>query len=490
MEMVLKELVWFAPLVVVGVAALLAVRLLLPRTWAVARQTLAEALRMKIAFFFGALMVLGFWAAATSQGDGTVSGRIQSFLVYALMAASFLLSLLSIFLSRSLSEEVVHHQILMLMAKPIPRWQYLLGKWLGVVLLDAVLLALIGAGTYGTVRYLAAQPPLNEYDAGRLEHEVLTARHATPFVIPTDLFWEEANRMYDENLAEGLYDHIDNLKPDEIKKGLYAKVEARWRNVPVAQYRDFVFKGVLCDRKPTSYVQLRYKAQANRYPPDEVLRTQWVAGDPNGTTEVYAQGRADVVGRFHTIPFPADAVTKDGTLTVRFINFNPDEDRPQFNNMLFFEGPRGVEALFKVGTFGGNLLRALLLVLCRLMFLTAVALLFATIFSFPVACLCSFTVYVLASIRQYLGDALEYLKDAGEAVAVFKTAFSWLLKFLYLLVPNFARYDAVELLADGRNVTLAWVLQSMLYMMVIGTGLALLIGCLLLYRREVSETSI
>ena len=151
--------------------------------WAVARQTLAEAIRMKIAVFFIVLMVLGFWGATRTQGDGTVSGRVQSFLAYSLTSIGVLLSLLSIFLSRSLSDELVQRQILVLMTKPIPRWQYLVGKWLGVVMLDAGLLALTGAGVYLTVtQYLARRPALNVYDRQRLINEVLTARHSSPWL--------------------------------------------------------------------------------------------------------------------------------------------------------------------------------------------------------------------------------------------------------------------------------------------------------------------
>ncbi len=269
------------------------------------------------------------------------------------------------------------------------------------------------------------------------------------------------------------------------------RVESRWRNVPVGDYRDFEFKDVLCDRSPGNVIQLRYKAQANIYPPDEILRTLWVAGNPDKGTEVSQLRRADVYGRFHTIPFPASVVAKDGTLRVRFVNVNPYPypDHEQYDNMLLFEGKRGVEVLFAVGSFGGNLIRALLMILCRLMFLTAVALLFSTVFSFPVACLCSFTVYVLATIRQFLDDALDFL-SGDAALEGFKAVFSGLLRVLYLMIPDFARYDSVELIADGRNVTLMWLIQANLWLVAIGTSLVMLLACLLFYRREVSEVSV
>ncbi len=456
--------------------------------WAVARQTLAEAIRMKIAVFFIVLMVLGFWGATRAQGDGTVSGRVQSFLAYSLTSIGVLLSLLSIFLSRSLSDELVQRQILVLMTKPIPRWQYLVGKWLGVVMLDAGLLALTGAGVYLTVtQYLARQPALNVYDHQRLVNEVLTARHSSPFKVPD--FTAEANRLFNRNVEEGKYDQWESFNPQKEKKRLRQYVEMRWRTVPVHDYRDFEFHNLLCDRSPDSWIQLHYRAKANRYPPDEILRSFWVIGDPEKNTAGYTKRRRDVGDRWHTMSIPADAIAADGTLRVRFVNINRFEGELQFNNLFIFEGDRAVEALFVVGSFGGNLVRALLLVQCKLMFLSAVALAFATVFSFPVACLCSITVYVLAATRGFVGDAFEMLGKEG-AVGAFREGFNWLLKGFYLLVPDFASYNPIELVVDGRNVTLMWVLWGALWLGLIGTGLLLLIACVLFYRREVSEVSV
>jgi len=490
MGLISKELVWFVPFVLAGAAGLVAVRFLLPRVWAVARHTLAEALRLKIAVFFIVLMVLGFVAATTTEGDGTVSGRIQSFLVYSTTLVGLLLALLSIFLSRSVSEELVGRQMLVLMTKPLPRWQYLTGKWLGVTLLNTLLLALTGTGIYLTVRVMAAQPPLNEYDAARLEHEVMTARHVVPFELPRDVFRRETDLLFKRNMEEGRYDGIDGFDPRAERDRLYKYVEGRWRNVPFGQYRDFRFSNVLCERDPETFIQVRYKAQANTFPPDEVLRTRWIAGDPSRGTRLQTQDRRDVRGRFHTVPFSADTVAPDGTLNVRVVNVNPFyPEEPQFDYILHFEGLRGVEVFFRVGTFEGNLLRALLIVHCKLMFLTAVALLFVTVFSFPVACLCSVTIYVLAAVRGYLKDALGFLEE-GSVVTVFKTVFTGVLKVLYLVIPDFAAYNPTETLADGRNVTLAWLLLAVLYLVIIGTSAAMLIACLLFHRREVSEVSV
>ncbi len=478
----------FSVIVLVCVAGYWLLRALAPCILAVARQTLAEALRMKIAAFFIVLMLLGFWAATSTKGDGTVSGQVQSFLAYSITTLAILLSLLTVFLARSLSDELVHRQILMLMAKPLARWQYVAGKWLGIVALNGAILSLVGTGIFLTVTlYLAKQPPSDPIDAERLTKQVLIARHASPLRVPD--FSRQARQTFNANLEEGRYDEVENLDAQKEIENLKKMIGARWAVVPPLSYRDFEFDNVLCDRSPDSRIQIHYKAEADRYPPDEVLRSLWRAGDPSKGAAEYDFPRRDVGDRFHAIGVPADAVAPDRTFQVRFMNFNPFEGEPQFDSLFVFQGPQAVEVLFEVGTFGGNLIRLLLLVEFKLMFLAAASLMFATVFSFPVATLCSLTVYVLAASRSFIAESFDMLDDEGVA-GFFGWSFSFLLKGLYLIVPNFSAYNVTDLLVDGRNITLVWVAHGLLWLVGVSTSLALLMGCILFQRREVAEVSV
>jgi len=120
------------------------------RIAAVARTTIAEGVRVKFASGFAIVILIAiplFWL--TAEGDGTVKGRIQMFITYSLGFASFMLALLTIFFScRSLSVEIGSRQIYAIASKPMPRWQILAGKWLGVMLFDVVLLLVVFLGTW------------------------------------------------------------------------------------------------------------------------------------------------------------------------------------------------------------------------------------------------------------------------------------------------------------------------------------------------------
>ncbi len=128
------------------------------RIFAVARVTLAEGLRTRIAAGFAIIILVSiplFWL--TAEGDGTIKGRVQMFLAYSMGFAGFLLALLTIFFScRSLSMEIAKRQIYAVACKPIPRWQILVGKWTGVMTLNVALVIIACLSAYaGTVTILS-----------------------------------------------------------------------------------------------------------------------------------------------------------------------------------------------------------------------------------------------------------------------------------------------------------------------------------------------
>lgn len=464
--------------------------------WAIARQTVSEGIRMKIAVVFLvllALVVLGLPFSIT--GDASVTGAVQSFMSYGLTATGVLLGMLTVFMSRSLSDELVNRQLFLVLTKPVPRWQFILGKWLGMSMLNATFLSFAGASVYGMVHYIKANhPPIDErYDLVELNREVLVARHALT-AVPPDVD-RLAEIEFERNREEGLYDNVPDFSPDVERHRLASKYDARWRVVGPQDSRVFNFENVLCDRSADSRLQIRYKTQVGRYPPDEIFRALWRVGDPMKGTAVYDIPIRQFVDRYHTIRVPADAVAKDLSLKVQFFNYNPYEGEPQFPNIMEFRASDPVEVLFIVGSFEGNLFRLLILMMCKLSFLAAVALLAATAFSFPVACLASFTVYVLAGARAFLTEALDFASD--DYAGLFSSPKEFFLEIMIFgydalrwVIPDFAGYDGVETLVNGRNVGLVWVLQGVVDLVLIRTLLVLGLAMLLFHRREVAEISV
>lgn len=146
------------------------------RIVAIARTTIAEGVRTKAASGFALLVLLSvpvFWCIA--EGDGTIKGQVQMFMTYSLGFAGFVLSLLTIFFScRSLSNEIATRQIYGIVSKPVPRWQILIGKWVGVMSLNVVLLGLVGLGTYVGTKAITWQ------FKNHLRHELIASGGLTP----------------------------------------------------------------------------------------------------------------------------------------------------------------------------------------------------------------------------------------------------------------------------------------------------------------------
>jgi len=171
---------------------------------AVARTVLTEAVRMKLSGVFIVLLVFGLAGLpALLDPQEELRYRVQSFLQYAMGGTYVLVAMLTLFFSvATVAFEQRDKIIWQTMTKPVGAWQYVLGKWLGIVTLNACLLGVCGAGIFMFTEYLRAQPAIGErvaYDSGAagpisedrliLETRVLTARRvvgATPPVLPDD----------------------------------------------------------------------------------------------------------------------------------------------------------------------------------------------------------------------------------------------------------------------------------------------------------------
>ncbi len=233
------------------------------RVWAVARYTLAQCLRTKVAAVFivllaGALVALPF----TLKGDGTLAGQIRTFLAYSTSATAVLLSLVTILLGVGVvAGDVKGKHVFLLASKPVGRSQYILGRWLGIVLLNAILLAIAGAAVYGTAQHLrrGEAPELTDPEARRrdrlaVENEVFASRAK---ISPEPATAEQERRMSAElqRLGEsGLQEAVKaqmaeaGQSEQEARDAILAAIAKRVRegiqSIGPYQQRRWTFKGV------------------------------------------------------------------------------------------------------------------------------------------------------------------------------------------------------------------------------------------------------
>lgn len=150
---------------------------------AVARQTLAQCLRMKIAVVFIALLVLMLLLVSTQmKGDGTLAGLIRTFLSYSTGIMGIILSVVTILIGASLvSNDIQKKTIFSVTTKPVARWQYIVGRWLGLVAMSGALLLVSAGVIYVVSQQMRSQGEVSgqevtPIDRLAVESEVFAAR--------------------------------------------------------------------------------------------------------------------------------------------------------------------------------------------------------------------------------------------------------------------------------------------------------------------------
>ncbi|MHC4509069.1 MAG: ABC transporter permease, partial [Planctomycetota bacterium] len=168
------------------------------RIWAVATNTIRQALRMRVACVFVILLLVLLPALGiTTTGDETLKGRLQTFVSYGLSLTSFLLCLLTIIVSiYSVTSDIDQRQIYTVISKPIRRSQFLLGKLLGVVVLDVLLLALFSVIIYAITVYTPRFRDFPEIELTEAHNQFLTARAA--LTVPEVDVTPEVKARYEE----------------------------------------------------------------------------------------------------------------------------------------------------------------------------------------------------------------------------------------------------------------------------------------------------
>src|ERR1035437_325821 len=139
-------------------------------------------LTWKAAFRFRLFLVVAVVLIASVIGlpilikdDGTARGFTQILLTYTLSTITALLGLSTLWLScGTLARDIEECQMQMVAVKPIARWQIWLGKWLGIMLMNTLLLALAGGAGFVLLQWRARKLPAEQLTV--LRNEVLVAR--------------------------------------------------------------------------------------------------------------------------------------------------------------------------------------------------------------------------------------------------------------------------------------------------------------------------
>jgi len=144
------------------------------RITAIATNTLTELTRQRV-FYVLLIFALGLIGSSVFMARFTFQQEFQILKDVSLGAMSIFSSLLAIIASaRLISQDIEDRTIYTILAKPIPRFEYVLGKLAGVLLLLAISMAVM-AVLFAAVLYFREQAVLSETvrEMSRAPHEQL-----------------------------------------------------------------------------------------------------------------------------------------------------------------------------------------------------------------------------------------------------------------------------------------------------------------------------
>ena len=407
--------------------------------WPIAKQTLKAAIRYRFVVAMAvALLVIVFGIPLLVKSDGTAKGTVQIVLTYTLGSTTALLGIASLWMGcGTLAREIEDNVMQMVAVKPIARWRVWLGKWLGIMLLNAALLLPTGLAIFFLINARADSSELNEPEKAKLQNEVLVSRSSVREPKPDFTLSRQRAYDYSKLVEQGKSDnrytpaeqalrmsvtqpeHVLSLRPDytrlieqnanapsgeliqqieELEHQALQVSKGSREIVMPGQVRTWVFQidSNKVDRINENPIYLRFKFNAgDEYDPKSHL-CNWSVGA--GTGKRWPPDREFdemTIGSsvFQELELPAGIVPDKGEnrglVKVSFANLN---DKP-----ILFLMDDGPVILYHDGGFGMNLLRGLMIIFFWLGLISAIGLMASSFLSFPVATFMSLGILLISA---------------------------------------------------------------------------------------------
>jgi len=451
--------------------------------WAVTRTMMIEVFRMKGLQLFLAIFTLAYtvgfayWLQSTG---GFVNEKVQTFISYSLATLMTILSFLTIFISiYSISRDLKNKDIYSITTKPISRGGYMFGKMFAMVLLNCFWLTIssvliyaisIGLGEYGSFKASKGFIKTNEIDSDNLRQFVYVARQSvTPDKV--DNYAEalaSVNKVLEEKIKVEKIKDGDQISKLRNRMLVNKMMQLDKKGVSVDQGRHYLwhFKNINMPDKENGVVTIRYRMDTSSNPTDLKMNGLWLVGPEDPIVNGGMQMKSfDKIRTAHEFSVSADAVSASGELFVAFKN-------PIENGAISVIFPRhnGFEILYSVDSYEANFVRAILVVLIRLMFLSILGVALGGWLSFPVAALFAIVLYILSLSHGFIDEAMSGALSG----------------YLYL-IPDFSHYDSIIDLEKGRIVRWEFVAKAFFSLVVIKGGITYLIGYVIFKFRELAR---
>lgn len=440
---------------------------------AIASVSLKAAVRSRVVLALsGLVLLILILIPQTVEGDGTVWGQVNITLRYTLTATVFLLGVATVWSGcASVSSEIREKQIQLLMTKPVRALDLWLGKWLALLILNAVLLGFAGLAVFVLLQIRLNPDRFDTPDAAEAIAETHRVREGVHPLFPG--LDEQIHRLAALSLEQGGSE--SKAHPDDVFQALRSQYLHQLNRVERGQERSWTFPG---PRHPNDQVpvQLRYSFSSSATGPAAMSGTWSLlrSGEP-----IWKENVTQTDCQNASIFIPSELVSLGEPVTLRFHNHSDTELTVIFD-------PDHFQLRYYRHGFFLNLFKGMLLLFFQLALLSAIGLTAGSLFSLPVAALISGYTVILFQADDYIhrmASATSIFTGLGASMdPVMRVVFRVMSFFLRPLADR----PVLEWLSEGDWIQPAWVLSDgLLRLGVYGLVLAVL-GVWVFRRRELA----
>jgi len=403
-------------------------------------------------------------------------------LTYTLSAITALLGLATLWLAcGTLARDIEECQIQIVVTKPIARWQIWLGKWLGLLSLNAALLAIAGGCIYAQLMWQARK--LNENQQAVLRNEVLVARGVARERNLTAEIEAETERLLKERLAQA---QVATVDVPEVRRQIRERIKAELQVVPPGNphFWEIDLRDALGSIQGRP-LYLRVKFNAAEKSPTGTFATMWRVGEPDKPGWQTDSPLSLAPDTYHEIQISPDLYNADGKLIVAMLNPN--------NATLIFPLEDGLEVLYPQGGFGLNFIRGLGIIFCWVALLATIGLSAASFLSFPVASFVALAMLLVVFSSGTLATVVEQGTVMGadeETGVVGSSVVDFVAVPLFRAILNIVKlaqdFSPVDSLSTGRVIAWATVGQAFAQIVLVLGGVFGVFGIWVFSRRELA----
>ncbi|MDE3099720.1 MAG: hypothetical protein KGJ88_09625 [Verrucomicrobiota bacterium] len=452
------------------------------RIIAISGLTWKAAIRFRLFLVVAVLLVLAVAGLPlVIESDGTARGFAEIILTYTLSVTTALLGLCTLWLAcGTLARDIEECQMQVVASKPVARWQIWIGKWLGIVTLDAALLILTGGCIYGLMEWRAASLPAAEQK--NLREQVLVARGAaSPPGVQAEIE-DRTAQILAERLKQnpGLANLSEADKADVVNQ-IRSQVESGFELVPPGYSRQWrIHLGVAKDFLRNKPMQLKIKFNSAGSPYIS-YSGYFAVGDPttgNNWQSGLMTGLAP--GHFHEFSIPANLFDTNGIVNIVFSNPN--------DTALLFPTTDGIQVLYPEGGFAMNFARALGVIFCWMALLAALGLAAASFLSFPVAAFVSLSLLLIAFSSGTLFDAVAMsgFGSSPNEVSIGDRILIPLFKGILAVTDLTHTVSPIDRLSTGYAISWTTLGVTFLRVVLVLGGVLAVAGIAMFYRRELA----